>query len=181
LFQRNRPTPRPAPPRSSPTIAVGQRVFVNCPGGPTGSVGLVDVTGKILSAVQLADGAEVEVIAWRPRVEGDAHYRVRSSSNGADGWLPAGNLRKVLVPLAPVEAPVAKATPMTYGGGSAFGGRGRVAPSSPASMRPAPAPAVDGRGFGQHFGTERAPASSPEPTMPERPVPGGGRRFGQIN
>ena len=116
MFQsRNRPTPRPAPPRSSPTIAVGQRVFVNCPGGPTGSVGLVDVTGKILSAVQLADGAEVEVIAWRPRVEGDAHYRVRSSSNGADGWLPAGNLRKVLVPLAPAEAPVAKATPMTYG------------------------------------------------------------------
>jgi hypothetical protein len=142
----------------------------------------VDVTGKILSAVQLADGVEVEVIAWRPRVEGDAHYRVRSPSNGADGWLPAGNLRKVLVPLAPAEAAVAKAAPMGYGGGSAFGGRGRVvAPSSPASARPAPAPVVDGRRFGQHFETERAPASSPAPTMPERPVPGGGRRFGQIN
>jgi hypothetical protein len=144
---------------------------------------LVDATGKIFSAVQLADGAEVEVVAWRPRVEGDAHYRVRASSNGADGWLPAVNLRKVLVPLAPAEAPVAaQATPMTYGGGSAFGGRSQanraVAPKSPAPARPAPV--TDGRRFGQHFETERAPAS-PAPTLPDRPVPGGGRRFGQIN
>lgn len=176
MFQsRNRPTPRSAP-RSSPTIAIGQHVFVNCPGGRLGSVALVDVTGKILSAVQLADGVEVEVVAWRPRVEGDAHYRVRSSSSGADGWLPAGNLRKLPVPLAPVEAPVTKAAPMTYGGGSAFGGRRAVAPSSRA-----PAPVTDGRRFGQHFDPERAPATSPAPTMPEHSVPGGGRRFGQIN
>ena len=186
MFQsRNRPTPRPAPPRSSPTIAVGQRVFVNCPGGRSGSVVLVDATGKILSAVQLADGVEVEVVAWRPRVEGDAHYRVRASSNGADGWLPAVNLRKLLVPLAPPTAPpVVQAAPVSYGGGSAFGGPrqgGRaVAASSPAPVRQAPAPVVDGRRFGQHFETERAPAS-PAPSLPERPVPGGGRRFGQIN
>jgi hypothetical protein len=186
LFQsRNRPTPRPAPPRSSPSIAVGQRVFVNCPEGRSGSVVLVDATGKIFSAVQLADGAEVEIVAWRPRVSGDAHYRVRASSSGADGWLPATNLRKVLVPVAAAEPAVAKANAMTFGGGSGFGGRspgGRaIAPSSPAPVRQAPAPVVDGRRFGQINEVERAPASSPAPSLPDRPVPGGGRRFGQIN
>lgn len=186
MFQaRNRPTPRPSV-RSSPTIAVGQRVFVNCPDGRSGCVSLVDSTGKIASAVQLADGSEVEVVAWRPRVEGDAHYRVRASSNGADGWLPAGNLRKLLVPVASAEpaAVQPQPTPMTYGGGSAFGGRSQanraVAPKAPAPARTVPDDFPGGRRFGARFETEASPVS-PAPTSPERPVPGGGRRFGQIN
>jgi len=60
VFQPRRSAPRPSP-RSSPTIAVGQRVFVNCPGGRSGSVVLLDESGKIFSATHLADGVEVEV------------------------------------------------------------------------------------------------------------------------
>jgi hypothetical protein len=94
----------PPPSRSGPVIAVGQRVLVNSAGNRSGSVTLADVSGKVLSAVHLADGIEVEVVAWQPRGASDTRYRVRAS-NGADGWLPAANLRTVLVPLPPPEPP----------------------------------------------------------------------------
>src|SRR5438045_1606133 len=101
---RSRPTPRPPSPAA---IAVGQRVFVHCPDGRRGSVLVLDQNGKNLSSpVHLADGVEVEVVAWQP-VAGDAHYRVCAPSIDADGWLSAANLRNVLVPLPPPERPVA--------------------------------------------------------------------------
>src|SRR5207249_8426776 len=81
---RSRPIPRPPSP---PAIAVGQRVFVHCPDGRRGSVLLMDQYGKTLrSAAHLADGIEVEVVAWQPSVARDAHYRVRVPSTDADGW-----------------------------------------------------------------------------------------------
>jgi hypothetical protein len=165
------------------TIAVGQRVFVNCPGDRRGTVSLVDETGQIFSAVHLTDGAEVEVVAWRPRVGSDAHYRVRVSSSGADGWLPAGNLRKVLVPIPPAERAAAPVAPSVDAGGTRFGQRPHVRrppTASAASTAPA-APGVPGGGkrFGQYFEADRAPASSTN-TKPSSPIDSdGGRRFGQ--
>ena len=151
MFQpRNRPATRPS---STPTIAVGQRVFVNCPVGRSGSVGLVDINGKVASAVQLADGVEVDVVAWRPRVGAEAFYRVRASSNGADGWLPAGNLRRLAVPPPPTPTPVATAAPAEEAG-SRFGQRrdgGRPAPA-PAPARPAGRASAPSEGGGRRFG-----------------------------
>ena len=106
---RDRSAPR-LPSRKSPVIAVGQRVFVNCSSNPSGSVALANQNGKVLPGMHLADGVEVEVVAWRPRVAGDAHYRVRAPSSGADGWLPAGNLRRVLSPVPAPETPPPQAT-----------------------------------------------------------------------
>jgi len=149
---RSRSIPRP-PSRSTPVIAVGRRVFVHCPGSRSGSVVLADESGKVLSAVHLADGVEVEVVAWRPRVAGDAHYRVRAPSNGADGWLPAVNLRSVLVPLPAPEPPAVQANPVTDAGGRRFGQRSQTgqppASGSPTTAELALAPDADGRRFGQ--------------------------------
>jgi hypothetical protein len=135
-------------------MAVGQHVFVNSAAGRSGSVTLADVSGKVPSTTHLADGMEVEVVAWRPGGASDTRYRVRGPQ-GADGWLPAQNLRRLLVPLPP-PGPVASAPGRSVAdtGGRRFGER--FAPggaSAPVSPEPAPAEtAVDGKGrrFGQH-------------------------------
>lgn len=116
---RNRSVAQPRS-RSTPVMAVGQRVFVNCPGNRSGSVILGDASGKILSAVHLADGVEVEVIAWRPGWS-DARYRVRASADGADGWLPADNLRRALVPLPEPAPPKAQEAPVAETSRRRFG------------------------------------------------------------
>jgi hypothetical protein len=149
---RGRSVPRP-PSRSTRVMAVGQRVFVNTAGDRGGSVTLADVSGKVLSTVHLADGIEVEVVAWRPGSGSDTRYRVRGP-HGADGWLAAENLREALVPLPPPE------------------------PATPAPGRIVADPG--GRRFGEHFATGRAAApASPEPAPATTAVDGEGRRFGQ--
>ena len=148
---RGRSVPRP-PSRSIPVMAVGQHVFVNSVGDRSGSVTLADVSGKVLSTVHLADGIEVEVVAWRPGGASDTRYRVRGPQ-GADGWLAANNLRKAAVPLPP-EAPT----------------------SAPARI----VADAGGRRFGEHFATGRAAAPvSPAPSPAGTVVEGKGRRFGQ--
>jgi hypothetical protein len=136
-------------------MAVGRHVFVNSAGGRSGSVTLGDASGRIPSAVHLADGSEVEVVAWQPRGASDTRYRVRAP-DGADGWLPAENLRTVLVPLPPPEPPTpAQATTAADAGRRRFG-QGRETEQAPVSVSPTPAlpaPGVGagGRRFGQHF------------------------------
>lgn len=152
---RNRAVPQRAS-RSHPVLAVGQRVFVNCPGNRPVSIALGDESGKVLSTNYLADGAEVEVVAWRPRVAGEARYRVRALSNGADGWLAGESLRRVLVPLPAPEAPAPQAPVGDVDDGRRFGQRSRPERSY-GSEAPTPAPSS-------------SPAGDPR-----------GRRFGQIN
>jgi hypothetical protein len=104
-----------------PVMAVGQHVFVNTPGDRSGSVTLADVSGKTPTSVHLADGIEVEVLAWRPGGFSDTRYRVRDP-HGADGWLPAENLRTALVPLPRPELPTpAPATTLADGSRRRFG------------------------------------------------------------
>jgi hypothetical protein len=152
FIPRNRSVPRP--PRAA-VIAIGQRVFINCPGNRTGSVALADESGAVVSDVHLADGVEVEVIAWRPRGASDTRYRVRSASN-ADGWLPCVNLRKVGVP-APAPEPTTESAP-SDDPARPFGQRAHlqqphVSQSPPPAQPAPPSPASDARGrrFGQHF------------------------------
>ena len=188
ISSRSRPVPRP-PSRSTPVMAVGQRVFVNSAGNRSGSVTLADVSGKVLSTVHLADGIEVEVVAWRPCGVSGTRYRVREP-HGADGWLPAENLRRVLTPLPPPEPPTsAQARIVADAGGRRFGQRSQperapsaasLPPTSLPPARPAPAVAGGGRRFGQHFETERSPTpASPTPAPATTDADAKGRRFGQ--
>lgn len=154
---RNRSGPRSSA-RSAPVIAVGQRVFVNCPGDRTGTVVLEDESGKVPSTVHLTDGVVVEVVAWRPMGMGDARYRVRRASDGADGWVPAVSLRRTAVPVvAPEPAPEPEETP------------------SPRKVNDNGV----GRRFGQHNPDFPRPLSSaPLPGISD-PADEGGKRFGR--
>jgi len=94
----------PRPPRLAFVLAIGQHVFINSTGVPSQPVALGDESGKLLSGDSLIDGIEVEVLAWRPRGASDTRYRVRAS-DGVDGWVPAGNLRRSLVAPPPPASP----------------------------------------------------------------------------
>ena len=74
-------------------LAVGRHVFVNGSLDPSRAVVFTDEYGKIPTTTRLQDGAEVEVLAWRPRGSAGPRYRVRNQANGADGWLGANELR----------------------------------------------------------------------------------------
>jgi hypothetical protein len=138
----------------------------------------VDDSGKVFSDVHLADGVEVEVIAWRPRVAGLAHYRVRVPPNGADGWLPITNLRTALVPLPVPESPAAQAKPITDDGGKRFGQWPHTEAARAATTATATSTPGGGRRFGQHIEAE-TPTASPAPIRPEPALDAGRRRFGQ--
>jgi hypothetical protein len=101
---RSRPSGRPA--SGAPVFAVGRRVFVHCE--QRGPLVLDDENGHASHAT-LADGVEVEVIAWRPRGVSGTRYRIRAGADGVDGWVHASNLRTTLAP-PPAPAP-AIATP----------------------------------------------------------------------
>jgi len=86
------PVRRPPNPRMTVVHAVGQRVYVarNASGPP--QVELMD-DGGTTPVTTLGDGAEVMVLAWRPRGSAGTRYCVRSTSDGREGWLAAANLR----------------------------------------------------------------------------------------
>lgn len=84
----------PSGPRSTgPVLSVGRRVFVNSSSRSASDdrVPFTDEAGTSIRGT-LADGAEVEILAWRPRGATGPRYRVHST-DGRDGWLPAENLR----------------------------------------------------------------------------------------
>jgi hypothetical protein len=153
-------------------------VFVHCPGDQAGLVLMADENGKVLSGLRLADGVEVEVVAWRPRVAGDAHYRVRTASTGIDGWLPGENLRSTAEPLpaAARSAPPTATVPETSGRRL-----GHPSPSSAPAARTAPsAPSAVEDSGGRRFGQRVAPGCAPAPPPAEPdPIDVRGRRFGQ--
>lgn len=97
---------RPTPVRSKvPALAVGRRVLVaRSEDGPP-HVALTDDLGTIALA-SLADGHEVEILAWRPRGAA-TRYRVRSTGDGLEGWLGVENLRGKAPVVLPSPAPVA--------------------------------------------------------------------------
>ena len=84
------PTARPSR-ASSPVLSVGRRVVVRCT-REEGSVALTDALGTT-DAGSLPDGAEVEILAWRPRGPGGARYQVQSTRDRLEGWVSADHLR----------------------------------------------------------------------------------------
>ena len=107
-FQSPRlPPPRPA--RSAgPVLSVGRRAYVNSRGSGMTHVPLTDEAG-IVQRSSLADGTEVEIVAWRPCGASGTRYRVHARHAGIEGWLAAEQLRDSLVP--PAEEPVASPQP----------------------------------------------------------------------
>ena len=85
-------------------LGVGRRAFAA--GGPRGFVTLTDDNGAVALG-SLADGEEVEILAWVPR-RAATRYRVRSLTISAQGWLGAASLRAGADSKLP--QPVAEAT-----------------------------------------------------------------------
>ena len=98
-----RSTPPPQRTRVS-ALSVGRRVYVNC----RGRVALTEDDGRV-SATSLADGVEVEIVAWRPGGAG-TRYRVRAREEGFEGWLAADALRPTAMAIAAEPAAAAKPT-----------------------------------------------------------------------
>jgi len=99
---------RAAPPvRTRESVfAVGRRVYVACAGDRLAHVALTDDAGAD-AWTRLADGTEVEILAWRPRGSHGTRYRVRVTRDGREGWLAVDNLRSTpsadsLISLPPV-------------------------------------------------------------------------------
>jgi len=72
-----------------PVFGVGRRAFVRNANGK-GLVVLTDAAGKVALG-HLADGAEVEILAWIPR-RAATLYRVQSTDGAVEGWLGVADL-----------------------------------------------------------------------------------------
>jgi hypothetical protein len=83
-FGRAQPPPRP---KERPVLAVGGRAIVT---GRPGGVPLTDDAGTSAGAT-IPDGAQVEILAWRPR-RGGTRYRVSSLDGRLEGWVGADSL-----------------------------------------------------------------------------------------
>jgi hypothetical protein len=117
---------RPAPAGArGPVLAVGRRVYVARSGDGPARVTLTDDAGANALAT-LADGNEVEILAWRPLGSG-TRYRVRCTRDGVEGWLGVGNLRSAQLAVAPAlagpAAPAAGSAPPRAGRSEAAGRR----------------------------------------------------------
>jgi len=112
-LQKNRP---------ATILSVGRRAYVNC----RGRVALAEDDGRT-SPNSLADGAEVEILAWRPLGARGTRYRVRAQQDGHEGWLAADALRQTAVSVTTAPAaqqkPVAPPRPMTRDTHRKFGQR----------------------------------------------------------
>jgi hypothetical protein len=106
---------------TGPVLSVGRRVFINCPGDPSRRVTVTDDTDA--AAWTAVDGAEVEIVAWRPRGSAGTRYRVQSTDDRREGWLTADFLRAVRSPEAPVVTPPPAARAEPAPAGRRFGSR----------------------------------------------------------
>ena len=78
---------------ASYVFGIGSRAFV---ANQNGDVSLDDGSGKT-AVGELADGAEVEIIAWRPR-RAATLYHVRATESRIEGWLCVTSLRRTRDP-----------------------------------------------------------------------------------
>jgi hypothetical protein len=90
-------------------FAVGRRVYVSCAGDRPAKVALTD-DGGADAQTGLADGTEVEILAWRPRGFHGTRYRVRATCDGLEGWLAVDNLRNTPSAISAPTAPARAAT-----------------------------------------------------------------------
>jgi hypothetical protein len=98
------PPPRaPGRPDVKSILPIGSRVLVTEGAAGGGSVPLSDEPGHTcIGSVRV--GAEVELMAWRPRGGWGTRYRIRVD-DGSEGWVDAANLRARPEPEPPRRAP----------------------------------------------------------------------------
>jgi hypothetical protein len=84
-------------------FAVGQRVCVQLADSRLPRVPLGDEAGTRVVG-SLANGAQVEILAWRPRESLGVRYQVRATDNGLHGWLGVTSLRAPTVVVEPDTA-----------------------------------------------------------------------------
>jgi len=110
----SRPFIHTPPPRSSGDghiLAVGWRVLVASPAGRGNRVTLTDSDGSTAVST-VPDGAEVEILAWRPRRSGSTLYHVQPTGGGAAGWLTGASLKpRAALPVAKKVQSIAVARP----------------------------------------------------------------------
>ena len=97
----SRPFMHSPPPRDhgdGNVLAVGWRVLVASPAGRGHRVALTDSEGNT-TVTTLPHGAEVEILAWRPRRSGATLYRVQPTGGGKEGWLSGASLKPRPAPL----------------------------------------------------------------------------------
>jgi hypothetical protein len=92
-------TAKLAQPRSTkaPVFGVGWHAFVNWPqlaGQMPSPVPMTDGAGRPMTN-DLADGQEVEIVAWRPRSRVGVAYQVRRCSDGTEWWISVEHLRRL--------------------------------------------------------------------------------------
>jgi len=104
------PIRRPSPTRVRDAVfAVGGQAYVAGSQDLVGRVVLTDDANANVVAT-VTDGTQVEILAWRPRGSGGTRYRVRSTGNGLEGWIPVGNLRSARSAVSPA---IVKSPPPT--------------------------------------------------------------------
>jgi hypothetical protein len=83
---------------SGPVYAVGHRVLIEAPAGRVRTVTLMDALDGVACGT-VANGAPVEILAWQPAGTNGTRYRVRSASDGIEGWLNGRELRALERPV----------------------------------------------------------------------------------
>jgi hypothetical protein len=97
-------TPSPRDHGDGNVLAVGWRVLVASPAGKGHRVPLTDSEGTT-TVTTLPHGAEVEILAWRPRRSGATMYRVQPTGGGKEGWVSGASLKARPAPPRPVPKP----------------------------------------------------------------------------
>jgi hypothetical protein len=105
-------TPSPRDHGDGNVLAVGWRVLVASPEGKGHRVPLTDSEGTT-TVTTVPHGAEVEILAWRPRRSGATMYRVQPTSGGKEGWVSGASLKARPAPAPrPVPKPAVAPTPV---------------------------------------------------------------------
>ena len=105
-------TPSPRDHGDGNILAVGWRVLVASPEGKGHRVPLTDSEGTT-TVTTVPHGAEVEILAWRPRRSGATMYRVQPTSGGKEGWVSGASLKaRPAPPPRPVPKPAVDPTPV---------------------------------------------------------------------
>src|SRR5262249_42843256 len=93
--------------KEDPILAVGRLAVVTCRSEKSDRGTLTDENGTAALA-PVADGVEVEILAWRPRRGGGTRYRVVPTKGGVEGWVGAASLKAREIPPPPRVAAAAR-------------------------------------------------------------------------
>ena len=86
-------TPAESSPKDQLLVPVGWHAFVNGP--QEQREGILTMSGDGQNAPNnLADGEEVEILSWRPRMRDGTRYQIRRLSDKGEWWIAAAFLRK---------------------------------------------------------------------------------------